>query len=386
MVEGTWITGPIKPLIMFAGLARAGGKGRRAVDLSLVTTIRGDGAHVPDNLLLQGAAEAGVHIDVLHEQRAWDINVMTQLCRVIETHHPDIIETHQVKCHFILAQILMWRRVRKSFDWIAYHHGYTRASLKLRCYEMLDRWSLRRPDRVITVCRPFAAELIANGVPAARISVIPNAIEWRPPPSSAEILALRQLLKLSDEDVVFLSVGRLSREKGHADLIVAFKRMLTVTAGSRRMTLLLIGDGPERTPLERLARDAGNNIQFLGHQANVWPYYFSADVFVMPSHSEGSPLVLLEAMAAGRAIVATAVGGVPETVVDGVSALLVAPHDVDGLTQAMASLHGDRVRRARLAKCASEALRNFLPDVYRDRILAVYHELRATSCESDESC
>src|SRR5881394_327243 len=202
MVEGGWVTGPIKPLMMFAGLARQGGGGLPPVDLSLVTTVRSKGTQIPSNSLLTAAAEAAIQVDVLRERRAWDLRVMTQLCRVIESQRPDIVETHQVKCHFILGQALLWRRIRKNFAWIAYHHGYTRADSKVRLYEMLDRWSLRKPDRIVTVCKPFAAELIHNGAPAKRVTVIPNTVESRPPPSGAELAELRERWRVTEQDFV----------------------------------------------------------------------------------------------------------------------------------------------------------------------------------------
>jgi glycosyltransferase involved in cell wall biosynthesis len=116
----------------------------------------------------------------------------------------------------------------------------------------------------------------------------------------------------------------------------------------------------------------GEHVRFLGHQSDVWPFYFIADIFVLPSHTEGSPLVLFEAMAAERAIVATAVGGVPETVKDGVSAVLVEPHNIAQMKAALCSLSTDGDRRTRLARAAFETLRRFSPEAYRDRILTLY--------------
>jgi len=376
MVEGTSVTGPIKPLLMFARLAR-GGDARPAVDLSLITTVRSRSSNYPSNLLLDAAKEANIHIDVLLERRAWDTRVLAQLCRMIELHCPDIVETHQVKCHFIMAQALLWRKMSKNFAWIAYHHGYTKANLKLRMYEMLDRWSLKRPDRVVTVCKPFAAELIRHGAPADRVTVISNAIEPQPRPTAAQLTELRQRWRLADQSAVILSVGRLSPEKGHSDLIESFRR-LRADAAQQDLRLLIVGDGPERQRLENAAADLGTSVTFLGHQANVWPFYFVADIFALPSHSEGSPLVLLEAMAAERAIVATAVGGIPETVEDDVSAVLVTPRDIVKLQEALRSLCGDPERRIRLAKAAASALKKFSPEAYRYRVLGLYRETVAT--------
>ena len=174
---------------------------------------------------------------------------------------------------------------------------------------------------------------------------------------------------------MILSVGRLSPEKGHIDLITAFRQWLAVSPPQQRFALLLVGDGPDRQRLEKAAADLGDRVRFLGHQAEVWPLYFIADIFVLPSHSEGSPLVLLEAMAAQRAIVATAVGGTPETVEDDVSAVLVPPRNVEQLSAALRQLSADRDRRTRLGRSAFEALKRFSPEAYRDRILTLYRDV-----------
>ena len=137
----------------------------------------------------------------------------------------------------------------------------------------------------------------------------------------------------------------------------------------------MVGDGPNRAKLERSAAELGDRVRFLGHQADVWPLYFIADIFVLPSHSEGSPLVLLEAMAAQRPIVATAVGGTPETVENDISAVLVPPRDTAQLEAALRRLSADHDRRARLGRSAFAALEKFSPEAYRDRILTLYHEV-----------
>ena len=139
-----------------------------------------------------------------------------------------------------------------------------------------------------------------------------------------------------------LSVGRLSKEKGQDGLLRAFA---TVEAEPKR--LLLLGDGPELEPLRALACELKiqNAVSFPGLQSNVRPYYELADVFVLSSHSEGSPNVLLEAMDAGVPVVATAVGGVPELVTNEVDALLVPDRDVAALAKAITRVLGDEALR-----------------------------------------
>src|SRR6266852_6782237 len=127
---------------------------------------------------------------------------------------------------------------------------------------------------------------------------------------------------------MILAVGRLSKEKAQIVLLRAFKN-LSETHGEINARLVIVGDGPEREPLEAAAASLGlsDRVVFTGQVNNVQVYFAAADVLVNPSHSEGSPYVLLEAMAAGLPIVATAVGGVPEMVENNETALLVPASD-----------------------------------------------------------
>src|SRR5262249_45368506 len=227
------------------------------------------------------------------------------------------------------------------FPWVAFHHGYTHTDLKMRAYNKLDRWSLPRANRVITVSEAFAAQLQRMGVKPERLRVVHNSVraeEFR----GASIQAGRISPGIMPGERVILAVGRLSREKGHAVLIRAFSGLLRHDH-RLRAKLVLVGDGPERRRLQRAAVSFGveDCVVFTGQVGDVRPYYKAADVLVLPSYTEGSPNVLLEAMAAGLPVVATAVGGVPEIVTDGESALLTPPGDSQRMAAAMSALLND---------------------------------------------
>lgn len=374
IVEGTWITGPIKPLVMFARLAREATRETPPVDLRLLTTARlAPGQTEPANALIDSVRAAELHIDVIHERRAWDPRVIGGMSAAIQAWRPHIVETHQVKCHFLLAQALLWSGLRRDFAWIAYHHGYTKATLKLTLYEELDRWTLRRADHVVTVCKPFADHLARRGVNPAHLSVISNAIERKPAPSHDELQRLREQMDLRTDDRVILAIGRLSPEKGHRHLLEAFGRLHSAAAA--RTHLIIVGDGPERANLEQQSAPFRNRVHFAGHQQNVWPYYFIADVFALPSLTEGSPLVLFEAMAANAAIVSTRVGGVPETIADEQSGLLVAPGDPVALAAAISRVLQDAALREKLSSEATQASARYSPEQYRQRLTGLYEEV-----------
>jgi glycosyltransferase involved in cell wall biosynthesis len=186
---------------------------------------------------------------------------------------------------------------------------------------------------------------------------------------------LRRRLGLDEGTRVLLSVGRLSSEKGHMDLVQAFSRIVGMARPSR-LRLVIVGDGPERPRVERCCRDLGLTglVTLTGQQEDVNPYYGIADVFVLPSRSEGCPNVLLEAMAAGVPVVATQVGGVPETVTNGKEAILVKRQDHDGLALATARILKDADLRARLVSAARQVAGRKTPEAYFKSIASVFSQ------------
>jgi glycosyltransferase involved in cell wall biosynthesis len=195
-------------------------------------------------------------------------------------------------------------------------------------------------------------------------------------PPAEEVARLRRELRVREGIPVILSVGRLSREKGHLDLIDALGRLR-----GRSWRLVLVGEGPERGPIERRCASLGltDSVIPTGLQRDVRGYYAMADVVALPSHSEGSPNVLLEAMAAGRAVVATAVGGVPEIATDGENALLVAAGDHQAMAGAIARLLDEEELRRRLGANAAKIAPSYAPDAYCESLLGLYGKVLCAS-------
>jgi glycosyltransferase involved in cell wall biosynthesis len=328
----------------------------------------------PPNEFIATARASGLEVDVIREQRRFDLAVIPALREAIDARRPDIVITNSVKSHF-----LFWRsRLNKNYPWVAFHHGYTATDLKMRVYNRLDRWSLPKSDRIATVCQAFASQLSREtNIPQERIFVQHNAIRPRPKPAADEVSGLRRRFGIAEGERVVLSVGRLSKEKAHADLIEAFKQ---VDAGNPELQckLLIVGDGAERAGLEEAARASGqtDRITFAGQVSNIQPFYAAADVFVLPSHSEGSPNVLLEAMVAEVPIIATAVGGVPEIVSDEESALLVPPKNPQTLAAAINRVLDDSALAQRLTTVASALVaREHSPEGYTRSLIGLYQEV-----------
>jgi glycosyltransferase involved in cell wall biosynthesis len=339
-----------------------------ATELSLVTFDRaGSSAE-----FVAAARELGLEVDVIPERGRFDRSVIRALRKVVAQRSPDVIVTHQVKSHFLMKISGLW----KKYPWVAFNHGYTTTDRKMLHYNHLDRWSLPRADRVVTVCEAFAKQLVKMGIPRARIHVQHNSIRPEPPVSAPEMYAFRRKLGVKDDERMILAVGRLSKEKAQIDLLHAFRK-LSDTHAEINARLVIVGDGPERENLEMTAASLGisDRVIFTGQARNVEAYYAAADVLANPSHSEGSPYVLLEAMAANLPIVATAVGGVPEMVENNQTALLVPASDPQAMADAIARILSDEQLGQRLAASASTlgAFR-FSPESYVRSLITVYRE------------
>lgn len=379
LVEGTSLTGPIRPLLGFSRYI-ADEKPDWNARLRIITTVRGTGANADSNEFIDAAHSQGTGIDVVTERHALDTAIIPKILALIDMHQPDIVETHSFKPHFVMS--LIRRRLQQSGElrWIAFHHGYTRETFRVRLYNQFDRWSLRQADRVITLCRPFADSLVRHrGVAAGRISVIKNAIEARRPAPEADVAHLRDELGIEAHERVILCVGRLSPEKGHADLVRAFATLVRRRSATP-LRLVMVGDGVERRALTALSNSLGARTLFAGQRRDVGLFYGLASVVVLPSHSEGSPMVLLEAMMAGRPVVATAVGGIPEMVTDDRSALLVPAHSPESLCAAIERLLLDDNKASAITAAAAASLDLFSMDHYSDSLMAIYRAALAAPC------
>ncbi len=365
MLEANNVSGSAKAVLEFAKEAAQGYTGFPKIDLSILTFDRGQG----ENCLKQAIRDIGTPLDIVFERQRFDSNVVPELHSVVAKRSVDLIWTNSVKSHFLVR----WAGLNRSRKWVAFHHGYTTVNAKMRIYNQLDRWSLRTANQVLTSSAAFITELEQSNVQRDHIHVQHMPIRPFAPVPDKQKAELRRQLRLDDATRVLLSVGRLSREKGHADLIRAIPKMVEL-AGKSRLRLVIVGDGSERPRIEELCRNLRltDVVTLTGQQDNINPYYGIADVFILPSHSEGCPNVLLEAMAAGVPVVATEVGGIPEVVTNGRDAILVKKHDLEGLALATTKILQDRELRNCLVSFAREIVRRKTPEAYFKSMTSVF--------------
>lgn len=222
-------------------------------------------------------------------------------------------------------------------------------------------------DRVITDSHDLKGYLEGHAWLKDKVQIIPNGITGARVPDPGEVRAARARLGWHEDEFIILFVGRLVGRKGVGELITAFAEM---SERYPRARLVLVGSGRYEERCRELIDVHGlqARVTLAGYQAETTPYYLGCDLVMVPSRREVFGLVLLEAMALARPIVATRVGGIPEVVGDE-GAWLVPPRDPKALAEAMAALAKDPERRHRLARAGFDRVRKqFQEATMLDRI------------------
>jgi glycosyltransferase involved in cell wall biosynthesis len=241
------------------------------------------------------------------------------------------------------------------------------------------RWQfsalLRLADHVVVVNSEVQEMLVRMGLSPDRVVRLPNAVslERFRPPTAEERRVARQALGLTDQETMALYVGRLEELKG-ADVLLAAWAQLPAQQ-RQRARLVLVGQGPEEAVLKQQAAEAGlaDSVLFAGEQKNVLDYYWAADLFVLPSRSEGLSNALLEAMGCEIAVVASAVGGALDLVEEGESGLLFVSEDAAGLAAQLERLLDDQTLQRRLGVNGRQCVAGYaeLPLIAR-RLQTIY--------------
>jgi glycosyltransferase involved in cell wall biosynthesis len=246
---------------------------------------------------------------------------------------------------------------RRGVPIVAVSRGWTAATWRVRFYEWLDRRALRRMDAVVCVSEGQARKVRRAGVPEGRLHVIRNAIlTERFGPRGDSGRAFLQSFFPRPRSVLVGAAGRLSPEKGFAHLVDA---AALVVHRYPEAGFVLFGDGPLRDDLARriVRRRLGDHFVLAGFRPDLDRWLTSLDVTVLPSYTEGLPNVVLESFAARVPVVATAVGGTPEVVEDGVNGYLVPPGAAAPLARRVLELLGSEALRRRMGQSGYQRVR-----------------------------
>ncbi len=405
-----------KPLVLHARVVTGTGGGPEKTILNsprFLTALGYDCVcaymHPPSDpgfeVLRQRAAELDAELVSLPDRGIADLGVVRRMLKLCRERNVSIWHGHDHKSNAIG---LLLRRFH-PMALVSTVHGWVFDSRRASLYRKIDLACLRHYDQVICVSDALLDECLAAGVPLARCRVIENAIDLskyrglpdratarraldmtnvaitlpraEPNASSGDVsqdiesVPNARLVTRSDDGYVVVAIGRLSPEKAFDVLIRAVDQLIEAGTDVR---LLIAGEGNERASLEQLIAQTGrgDRIKLLGHVADPRSLFAAADVFVLSSRSEGLPNVLLESLACGVPVVATAVGGVPRVIVDEQNGLLVRPDDVDGLSVALSRLLHNDALKSQLASAGRRTLEErYSFDARMRKVVAVYRSL-----------
>ena len=348
---------------------RAWGGGEVQV-LALVSVLAARGhastvaAH-PEGPLARAAAAAGARIIPLGIANHFDVRAALVLRRLAPGF--DVVHFHTARAH-ALAPLSRGRGARlvvtRRMDYVPAGGPYVRFLYN------------RAVDAVIAISEGVRAALIRAGVRAERIRVVPSGIDARalaaPPAARA---AVRREWGLGDDEVAVVALGALEVRKGHAVLLAAAAGL---ASAAPRLRYVFCGEGRQAKALAGAAAALDGAARLVGFRRDVAACLAAADIVALPSLQEGLGVAALEAMAAGRPVVASRVGGLAEAVVHEETGLLVPPGDPTALAAALARLARDPDLRARLG-AAGHA-----------RVLARYTATRMAegtlACYEDRPC
>lgn len=232
-------------------------------------------------------------------------------------------------------------------------HGFISNDTKLAVYNVLDVIALRFMNQIITVSDRIKSDLAEKGIKEKQIQVVQNAVEVIY--DDQELQQQRQLVRrkygIRDNEVVLGYVGRLSIEKGIKYLI---KAGIGLAKADVLIRILIIGDGPQSKEIKQVVQEQGlgEKVIFAGFQKNVAYMLPAFDVFVLPSLTEGTSMALLEAMACGLPVIATAVGGTPKVVISEKNGMLVPPESPEAIVHAVITLSENTQLREKIGRAA----------------------------------
>jgi glycosyltransferase involved in cell wall biosynthesis len=308
-----------------------------------------------ENEILAEARKAGIECQGIPMSNPLDFAAWRRMKKTMRDSAINLLCAHGYKS----TVMGMWLHKTLRVPTLAFSRGYTAENRKVAFYQYLDRLALGCVDGVICVSDGQRRAIEKLGVRAKRIWVVHNAIHT--PDTIADEAGFRskvsKQLGLPGDAIWCVTAGRLSPEKGHADLIQSIALMGEHTA---KCCFLFCGEGPCQAQLESQtqALNLGKRIRFVGFRRDIQDIFQAMDMLILPSHSEGLPNVVLEAFSFGKAVVATSVGGVPELVEHGQNGILVPPRDPKSLAEAIIKCVEDRTMRESFGKAARNTTRS----------------------------
>jgi glycosyltransferase involved in cell wall biosynthesis len=336
---------------------------RRGANVSVAPVVNSNPDRHP---VIRTLREAGVPVHPILVPRRGYLQERREVRRLLEVSRPDIVHTHGYRLDLLDSGIAR----RMGMPTVTTIHGSSRMSWRTAVYEAIQFRLLRRFQAVVAVSRPLVADLRRARVPPDRIRLVPNAWDGRSHPWPR--VEARNALGLPLDAFVVGWVGRLIPVKGCDVFLRAVSRLRDLPVHAS-----IIGSGPEQERLEALVAEhgMGERVHFHGSREGAATLFRAFDVWVLSSRSEGTPMVLFEAMVADVPIVATDVGGVGD-VVSEAEACLVPPDDPGALAAFLRDIQSGRLRtEERVTAASARLVEHFGTEQWIERHVEVYRSL-----------
>jgi glycosyltransferase involved in cell wall biosynthesis len=306
--------------------------------------------------LAEKAASVGLAVLPIQKQGLIDREAVRTLVPLLQSGAIDIVHAHNGRT--MLSSALAVTLARRGRCLCTQHFlepdHVSRRGLKSALYHTAHRWVNGRMSALIAISEAVRQEMLKRReAPESKIAVVPNGIPEPELPTLTPAPALRAELGIGTETPLIVCVARLQREKDIRSLVAA---MTEVTAACPSVRCLIAGEGAEKEALAAQIREADleASVSLLGFRKDALSLIQAGDVFVLPSLAEPFGLVLLEAMALGKPVIATRAGGPPEIVRDGETGLLVPPSDPKAMAEAILRLLADPQVRQAMARRGRE--------------------------------
>lgn len=318
--------------------------------------------------LIRQAERRSLTVQKIFCRGRWDWRTVRSIRKEIKFLNIDLLHTHGYK-----ADIYGFLATRGlELPVVSTCHLWTHETAAVRFYEYLDSLCLRRFDAVVAVSDAIANSLRLSGIQDSKIHVIDNGIDLPFFTKGGATLPEKNGKGLN---LVVGTVGRLVPQKGLEYFLRAARDVLLDFPDA---VFVVIGSGPDREKLEKMARDLGikQNVTFSGHCADMPAAYASMDLFVLASIDEGMPMAVLEALASNKPVIATSVGAVPRLIIHEQTGLLIAPMDPQALKLSILRLLNDPSLRSQLASAGAALVkRNHSRDVMARNYLQLYEQM-----------
>ena len=303
--------------------------------------------------------DAGVKIRYLDKKLGLDLSMVPKLAKIMAEEKPDVVHTHLDVIKYAVAAARL-KGIRRCVHTV---HNVADKEAEGSVQKLINGAYFRLGWSVPVALSPEVRSSIVSfyGIEEKKVPVIYNG---------TDLSRCTPKTSYQTEGLNLLHIGRFNEQKNHEGLLKAFARIRKERPDSR---LDLLGDGELMEATQKLAKDLGvaDAVRFLGNQNHVYGFMEKADIFLLPSRYEGMPMTIIEAMGMGMPIVASAVGGVPDMLMDGESGLLTSC-EPESVAEAVLRLAEDEALRRKLGQNAKQQSSRFSAEYMAQCYCAAY--------------